>query len=239
VESMRSTKKHERLEVHRTVRAGDPSRGTELLPPPKYPARGSAISNIEGHAQLPTEHLGAELLNSVPSTPPCLLTGQNKLLPPPMRTERGPPERQADTTIPPSARTKGSESTSQRTEAAQLTGPMASASDWMSMLESVHPEPSGKVTLLFDLNGVLIQSKCRGKDGRGYVGLQPFVPRPGVEHLVSLLPHFRLGLFTSASFKTVSARIDQIQECIFGNPILAVRFFRESWLRLVELSEAR
>ena len=58
---------------------------------------------------------------------------------------------------------------------------------------------------MFDLNGVLIRAKSEADRQRK--GLHTFAPRPGLRHLLSLWPHFRLGVFTSATEATVIKRL--------------------------------
>ncbi|KDD74627.1 hypothetical protein H632_c1173p0 [Helicosporidium sp. ATCC 50920] len=66
-----------------------------------------------------------------------------------------------------------------------------------------HP-PTQLPLLLFDLNGVLVRHTRRR------VGCHEFSARPGVEHLVRLLPHFELGVYTSATERTVRQCLAQL-----------------------------
>lgn len=87
-------------------------------------------------------------------------------------------------------------------------------------------DPQGRPTLLFDLNGVLIQAK-RGSnpaDEPEFVPgkLPPFVPRPGLVHLLSLRPFFRLGLYTSASETTARNRLVSITKALASTEVVQV-----------------
>ncbi|KAL4428251.1 hypothetical protein ABPG75_002340 [Micractinium tetrahymenae] len=61
----------------------------------------------------------------------------------------------------------------------------------------------GRVLLLFDINGVLMQHRWTG------TGHQHDL-RPGVHHLLRLLPHFRLGIYSSATRPTVSKTLSKL-----------------------------
>ena len=60
------------------------------------------------------------------------------------------------------------------------------------------PCPLGRVTLLFDLNGVLLVNPRDPASGRRVPRL-----RPGVENLARLRGKFRLGVYSSATLQTV------------------------------------
>lgn len=49
-----------------------------------------------------------------------------------------------------------------------------------------------------------------------------FEARTGVRHLLSLWPHFRLGLFTSATERTALTRLRKLEELLWGDPLTAV-----------------
>lgn len=53
--------------------------------------------------------------------------------------------------------------------------------------------------------------------------LPKFVPRAGLQHLVSLLPHFRLVLYSSAMQKTLTKRISEIEAYLARDPGILVR----------------
>lgn len=71
-------------------------------------------------------------------------------------------------------------------------------------------------TILFDLNGVLIQprifveEKMALAQGKKAAGEMSCCPRPGLRHLASLCPYFRIGLYTSARFASVQPRADEL-----------------------------
>jgi hypothetical protein len=48
------------------------------------------------------------------------------------------------------------------------------------------------------------------------------LPRPGLKHIVSLLPHFRLGLCSSCALNNVTKKIQEIEDHIFGDKALRV-----------------
>ena len=98
------------------------------------------------------------------------------------------------------------------------------ASAWAQLTARVPLDAADRVTILFDLNGCLIQTKMRSAAGAGYAGMHAFAARPGLHHLVSLLSHFRLGIFTSAAVKTVAARVQEIEALLWSDPGLAVRW---------------
>jgi hypothetical protein len=50
-----------------------------------------------------------------------------------------------------------------------------------------------------------------------------FVARPGLRHIVTLLPHFRLGVFTSVPQDRMRARVRQIEDYLWRDCGLAVR----------------
>jgi hypothetical protein len=77
-----------------------------------------------------------------------------------------------------------------------------------------------RITILFDLNGVLIRAKSERERQRA--SLQPYEARPGLEHLLSLRPHFRLGLFTSATTATANKRLRDIDATLWSDPIRCV-----------------
>ena len=81
-----------------------------------------------------------------------------------------------------------------------------------------------RTTVLFDLNGVLIRIKHEHErqSRQGWLP-HPFDPRPGLKHLVSLWPQFRLGLFTSVTQQTVERRLAEIEAYLWGDPLFAVR----------------
>lgn len=91
---------------------------------------------------------------------------------------------------------------------------------------NVKDDPQGRPTLLFDLNGVLIQAKRGTNPEHDPVHvpgqLPPFFPRPGLVHLLSLRPFFRLGLYTSASAKTCSTRAASIMDHLRSDPLVKV-----------------
>ena len=85
----------------------------------------------------------------------------------------------------------------------------------------IPPDPLGRVTVLFDLNGVLVKAKSAEERAAGVV--HAFEARRGVRHLVSLWPHFRLGLFTSATERTAQARLRKLDALLWRDPLTAVR----------------
>lgn len=95
-----------------------------------------------------------------------------------------------------------------------------------SSTEPLQADTHGRPTILFDLNGVLIQAR-RGSnpaDDPAHIPgrLHGFVPRPGLKHLLSLRPFFRLGLYTSATHSTSCQRLQSITETLASDQILQV-----------------
>ena len=76
------------------------------------------------------------------------------------------------------------------------------------------------------MNGVLIQAKkgTNPEDDPVHVPgqLPPFVPRPGLKHLLSLRPFFRLGVYTSASAPTSRKRLASISHSLASDDIVQV-----------------
>eukprot|EP00892_Ulva_mutabilis_P011178 jgi/Ulvmu1/8432/UM043_0010.1 len=73
-----------------------------------------------------------------------------------------------------------------------------------------------KPTILFDLNGVLLQNRVFIEE-KAKQGI-PVHPRPGLRHLASLYPHFRVGLYTSARHGSVELRVRNIWEHLGSDP---------------------
>lgn len=67
----------------------------------------------------------------------------------------------------------------------------------------------GRILLLFDLNGVLVVKTRRAGVPGGTLTV-----RPGIGHLVSLLPHFRLGVYTSATRPTAQRAIAAVEQAL-------------------------
>jgi hypothetical protein len=78
-----------------------------------------------------------------------------------------------------------------------------------------------RITIVFDLNGVLIRAKADAERAAGVP--HPFDPRPGLRHLLSLWPHFRLALFTSATAATVQRRLADLDALLWADQLRAVR----------------
>lgn len=78
-----------------------------------------------------------------------------------------------------------------------------------------------RLTVLFDINGVLIRAKSVKE--RKQKGLHVFDPRPGLQHLLSLWPHCTLGLFTSATLPTMGSRRCSLLHHLWHDPAAAVR----------------
>lgn len=76
----------------------------------------------------------------------------------------------------------------------------------------------GTITLLFDLNGMLVQLPKENQTAEK----TPFRPRPGFQHVLSLLPHFRLGLYTSCFSRTMNTRAAKMLEWLRSQPELKV-----------------
>jgi hypothetical protein len=92
------------------------------------------------------------------------------------------------------------------------------ARQWPERTLQVPLDPEGRVTVLFDLNGVLIRAKDRSMSGPYTAGiLHPLDVRPGIEHLLSLLPHVRLGVYTSATLPTVQKRLAGLEDALWGD----------------------
>ena len=83
-----------------------------------------------------------------------------------------------------------------------------------------HPR---RLTVLFDLNGVLVRVRTDAERAARHKGLHPFEARPGVRHLVSLWPRCRLGLCTSATAATAAQRLKSLEELLWADPLRAVR----------------
>jgi len=62
-----------------------------------------------------------------------------------------------------------------------------------------------RILILFDLNGVLVHHKFNGKTHRHYL-------RPGVHHLLRLMRHYRLGIYSSATLRTVQRAIAKLNQ---------------------------
>lgn len=90
----------------------------------------------------------------------------------------------------------------------------------MGRHESVSEDNHGRPTVLFDLNGVLIQARQASERHPGR--LHPFVPRSGLEHLLSLRPFFRIGLYTSATEPTLRSRVATIIDTLESRPVVKV-----------------
>jgi hypothetical protein len=58
--------------------------------------------------------------------------------------------------------------------------------------------------LLFDINGVLMQHNWNGSTHQHDL-------RPGTHHLLRLLPHFRLGIYSSATRPTITKALTKLQ----------------------------
>jgi hypothetical protein len=84
------------------------------------------------------------------------------------------------------------------------------------------PNQDSRITILFDLNGVLIRAKSAELEAKG-VWQHPFEARRGVKHLLSLWPQFRLGLFTSATAKTAQNRLNLLDALLWADPKTSVR----------------
>jgi hypothetical protein len=84
------------------------------------------------------------------------------------------------------------------------------------------PNQDSRITILFDLNGVLIRAKSAELEAKG-VRQHPFEARRGVKHLLSLWPQFRLGLFTSATAKTAQNRLNLLDALLWADPKTSVR----------------
>lgn len=76
--------------------------------------------------------------------------------------------------------------------------------------------------MLFDLNGMLIQS--RGEEHRNVANPAPapFQPRPGFKQILSLVPRFRVGLYTSSTSRTVKQRVASLVSWLRSQPDLQV-----------------
>ncbi|MEW5308877.1 MAG: hypothetical protein WDW38_000801 [Sanguina aurantia] len=68
------------------------------------------------------------------------------------------------------------------------------------------------LTILFDLNGVLVTERGDGGGGRLR---REFNARPNVAELVRLLPRFRLGVFSSATQATVDRGLESVLEAVW------------------------
>ena len=64
-----------------------------------------------------------------------------------------------------------------------------------------------RILLLFDLNGVLLQHTFDEGRHKHYL-------RPGAEHLIRLNPHFRIGVFTSATVRTAIAALNTLHAAL-------------------------
>ena len=71
------------------------------------------------------------------------------------------------------------------------------------------PRP-GRPVILFDLNGVLVHHARRQADG-GHSWYHTHVLRPGLSRLVELKEHYDLGIYSSATLKTVRLAIASIE----------------------------
>jgi hypothetical protein len=66
--------------------------------------------------------------------------------------------------------------------------------------------------LLFELSGVL----CNSTKDRVASLTKAHLPRPGIAHLVRLMPHFRLGVYTTSTSKTVTTALSVLASAIRG-----------------------
>lgn len=73
---------------------------------------------------------------------------------------------------------------------------------------TVEPAVDGRLLLLFDLNGVLTDHTPARMEGKYRV--RQHVVRPHIEELLRLLPDFRLGIFSSATRRTVNNALGAI-----------------------------
>lgn len=75
---------------------------------------------------------------------------------------------------------------------------------------AVYSPARGRPVILFDLNGVLVHHlKQRADDGNSWY--HTHVLRPGVPRLAALKEHFDLGIYSSATLKTVKLAIASIE----------------------------
>lgn len=87
-------------------------------------------------------------------------------------------------------------------------------------------------TILFDLNGVLIQprtfheEKQAQQQGKIRQGELLCYPRPGLRHLVSLCQYFRIGLYTSARMASVVPRAAEVWERMSTEETVKVQTLR-------------
>lgn len=84
-----------------------------------------------------------------------------------------------------------------------------------TLVDLVHPvdrkfEQDGRVLILFDLNGVLVHHTFDEFRRQYYV-------RPGLEHLCRLVPHYRLGVYSSATERTVVRALARVNNEIQKN----------------------
>jgi hypothetical protein len=87
----------------------------------------------------------------------------------------------------------------------------------------ISPGPPGAITLLFDLNGMLIQSRGEEHRNAARPAAAPFEPRPGLKHVLPLLARFRVGLYTSSTTRTVKKRITALVAWLREQAELKVR----------------
>lgn len=79
---------------------------------------------------------------------------------------------------------------------------------------ALEPDRYGRPTLLLDFNHILLLPDTRGKPVKG---------RDGLQHLLSLLPYFRLGAFTLSGQESTEAKVIFLEERLRKNPLLRAR----------------
>ncbi|GAB4814301.1 hypothetical protein N2152v2_001347 [Parachlorella kessleri] len=87
--------------------------------------------------------------------------------------------------------------------AAHGTQPPAIPTSWPIASKGRQRQDGGLPLVLFDLNGVLMQHRFNGTSHQHDL-------RPGVHHLLRLLPYFRLGVYTSATRGTVQRALTKL-----------------------------
>lgn len=92
-------------------------------------------------------------------------------------------------------------------------------------------------TILFDLNGVLLQSRVFIEEKKSKNGI-PVFARPGLRHLASLYPYFRIGLYTSARVFSVQPRVQAIWNVLCKDQPVKVALCSPTQMFMYQISRA-